>query len=598
MIRKILFVLAFLFLARPAFACSGSSPNWTASSWTDIQTCHDGGGFVDGDTITVTSGSYTATTGQFLTFSKYFKLVAGGGSVTITDNTCAGACTGGSTTENLMTITESTAGSTQIGTATCSNLPSACNAPSTSGTQWIQAGFHFVQGTAIHSNPNGVIRINDNSGGKPIIIAGNDYQSGGSGDFIIAVVNRGLIYANSETGFPGGGNCLNNVAFVRHKISSGNSWTTVSHFGTADTNGDLNLYIEANTLINAMEGVDVDDNARTVMRYNWLINSGTITHGVDTSAIGGRSIEFYGNTFIFDQSNQPGCGGGIYPANVNSVFYIRGGTALVHDNVIPSITGGTWGAKSAVSFTVEELRRNGGSYGCWSSVGGSNPGAGYPSPRNAGWGWITGATQAGTTGVFQDLEPIYLWSNTGTGNYDTPSIPDFSLGDGASCQSQGIGSAPYPSSSDYIIANRDFYTSTAKPGYTAYTYPHPLAGGSTPSCTPDHLAFTAQPSSAAVSAVLGTVSVSVEDSGNNVCTSATDTITIANKGGTCTGMTLGGTKSGAASSGLFDTTDLFENAAGACTLSATASGLTGADSDAFTISAIAVGGGGFGLHGR
>jgi hypothetical protein len=38
------------------------------------------------------------------------------------------------------------------------------------------------------------------------------------------------------------------------------------------------------------------------------------------------------------------------------------------------------------------------------------------------------------------------------------------------------GSA-YDTSSDYIVANRDYYTNTVKPGYTAYSYPHPLRAG-------------------------------------------------------------------------------------------------------------------------
>ena len=104
-------------------------------------------------------------------------------------------------------------------------------------------------------------------------------------------------------------------------------------------------------------------------------------------------------------------------------------------------------------------------------------------------------------------------------------------------------------------------------------------------CTPDHLSFSGQPSSTTVNSSLGTVSVGIYDSGNNLCTSATDTITIANKGGTCSGMTLGGTTSGAASSGVFTTTNLTEDVTGSCTLSATATGLTGADSNSFTISA-------------
>lgn len=115
--------------------------------------------------------------------------------------------------------------------------------------------------------------------------------------------------------------------------------------------------------------------------------------------------------------------------------------------------------------------------------------------------------------------------------------------------------------------------------YTPYAYPHPL--DSAASCTPDHLTFTAQPSNANTGASLGTVTVVVQDSGGSTCGSDTSAITIANKGGTCTGMTLGGTASG---SNTFTTSNLTENAAGSCTLHATDGALTAADSNSFTIS--------------
>lgn len=136
-------------------------------------------------------------------------------------------------------------------------------------------------------------------------------------------------------------------------------------------------------------------------------------------------------------------------------------------------------------------------------------------------------------------------------------------------------------------------TNTWTQDYTPYAYPHPLISG----CVPDHLTFTAQPFSVAVNVSLGSVTISIDDSGGNNCPGATDTITIANKGGTCLGMNLGGTKFGAAS-GSFTTTNLTEDVAGACTLSAAASGLTGADSSAFMISAAGIGGGSSKLHGR
>ncbi len=130
--------------------------------------------------------------------------------------------------------------------------------------------------------------------------------------------------------------------------------------------------------------------------------------------------------------------------------------------------------------------------------------------------------------------------------------------------------------------------------YTPATYPNPLAdvvgvdGGG--SCTPDHLAFSVNPSGSFLN-VAFSATVTIYDSNGVKCDTATNTVTIANKGGTCTGMNLGGTKTSAATAGDFATMDLTLDAAGACTLSATASGLTGADSTPFTITVAGTGGG-------
>lgn len=188
-----------------------------------------------------------------------------------------------------------------------------------------------------------------------------------------------------------------------------------------------------------------------------------------------------------------------------------------------------------------------------------------------GVGYPTASVLAG-----EAVSPWYEWSNTGSAS----SNVNFTTGFAGSCN----GTCLY----NTIVSGTHYKTDTTKPGYSAYTNPYPWGGSS---CTPDHLAFPAQPGSVAVNVALGTVTVGVYDSGNNLCSSATNTITIANKGATCSGMTLGGTKSGAASSGVFTTTNLTEDVVGACTLSATASGLTGADSSAFTISAAGTGGG-------
>lgn len=104
-------------------------------------------------------------------------------------------------------------------------------------------------------------------------------------------------------------------------------------------------------------------------------------------------------------------------------------------------------------------------------------------------------------------------------------------------------------------------------------------------CTASKVLFISQPGNAVLGATLGTVSVGIYDSGSNLCTGETATVAVAKTGGTCTGMTLGGTLSGAASSGVFTTTNLNVTVAtGACTLTATSSGLTDAISNSFTIS--------------
>lgn len=126
--------------------------------------------------------------------------------------------------------------------------------------------------------------------------------------------------------------------------------------------------------------------------------------------------------------------------------------------------------------------------------------------------------------------------------------------------------------------------------------------GSTPfnvtssSCTPDHLLFTSQPSSAVINATVGAVAVGIYDSGNILCTSATNAITLSKGSGatwgslaTSTNLTQSPT-SGASSWSSGDLTVITTTGSGF--ISAAASGLTGANSNSITISAVPVGGGG------
>jgi hypothetical protein len=376
----------------------------------------------DGQKICVPAGS--SSWDSTLTIDKAIRLEGAGiGQTVITDD---------DTQSYLIEITEAAAGSAKV------------------------SGFEFAVGTGpANPSPACFIKVHYADGGKPVLIAANKFSLVSETNALCFETNRGVISSNVFVGTVEGGNCLNNAAALRQKAAGlAASWTSPPTYGMDDANGDQNLYFETNTATDVLEGVDVDDNARIVFRYNNWTDSVILHHGADTSGSGGRYSEIYNNVFAFDTTVK--CAPDL-PTNVNAFIFNRGGTMLIHDNVIPPISSQAWGQKSEVSFIVENLRRNAGNYACWTG--------GYPSPHQPGWGYSTGGTQAGTSGVFQDLEPIYLWNNTGGGNYDSPGVPDYSPNEcGASA----------PSSATYVQENREYYLDTPKPGYTPYTYPHPL----------------------------------------------------------------------------------------------------------------------------
>jgi hypothetical protein len=96
---------------------------------------------------------------------------------------------------------------------------------------------------------------------------------------------------------------------------------------------------------------------------------------------------------------------------------------------------------------------------------------GYPAARQVGQGWSASSTATyGNPVVTQDgigavTEGIWIWNNTGTATTD----PGFVGVDTNATDNCGNGQNPI----DYVHEGRDYFLS-AKPGYTPYTYPHPL----------------------------------------------------------------------------------------------------------------------------
>jgi hypothetical protein len=192
------------------------------------------------------------------------------------------------------------------------------------------------------------------------------------------------------------------------------------------------------------------------------------THGADSSPYGHRYFEIYDSEFVFNSTN-----GDVL--NINWWAYVRGGTFLVTDCIMPLIQSQDYGTKSSFNMTVMSLQRNAGPDACWGA--GTSNGALYHCPRQVGFGYVTGNGKDGvrrstdSVTYVGDSEPIYIWNITGP----TPIISTSDYG-GNECSNPDH-------SSNYIRAGRDYFVGTLKPGYQKFVYPHPLTTSGPPPAT-------------------------------------------------------------------------------------------------------------------
>jgi hypothetical protein len=339
------------------------------------------------------------------------------------------------------------------------------------------SGIQFAQGTGSGE----VIQLFYASGGQAILIHDNWIQQG-SGESIDSTTNRGVVWNNSFEGSTGNPGQLVTTAALRIKITSPasgqNAWTAASFWGNADTTGANNFYFETNDLHAYQAATDNDDNGRMVFRYNLVDHTEFSTHGADTSSYGQRYFEYYNNTGNYQGFSD----GSTFNLANGWIGLVRGGSFVIHDNTLPAISGGTdYGTKPDVKMTVMNLQRNGGPNACWGA--GGTPGQYYYAPRQIGMGRVTGTgsthygSVSGSTDSITyvgDLETAYIWANSRQ-PLTNISISDYGLGNGDSCP----GSPTPDATANYINNAQTNYSnsSTAKPGYTPYTYPHPLTTG-------------------------------------------------------------------------------------------------------------------------
>jgi len=263
---------------------------------------------------------------------------------------------------------------------------------------------------------------------------------------------------------------------VQHANWLGTSYGDGSWHDSLSLGTEKAIYIEDCTFLGSGSAgagvVDSTAGGRFVFRNNVVTNDYLATHGTEGSIYQGvRSYEIYNNTFV-NQNNI-----------MFTAIYLRGGTGVIFNNTLGG-SGGATGYKSAIVMANyrSDMANNHFSVP-WGMCTGSNPwdgntdSLGYPSIGQVGRG-----TEANA--IRRDAQGSPTNATTGTPSWPhNASEPLYEWGDKWSPIPNNVGS--FIGAQQAIIQQkRDYFVGTPKPGYTPYTYPHPLVTGASPSTTP------------------------------------------------------------------------------------------------------------------
>lgn len=307
--------------------------------------------------------------------------------------------------------------------------------------------------------------------GQPVIFY-NDAINLNNADFCTVVSPGGAIF--SHINFRG---TWGSTLFTGKEPQSNESWLAAPTMGAADTTGFANTYIEDVTF-NGGNMTDCDDGCRVVVRHNTLLDStGFNSHGADSSPFGMRTFEIYNNHFLFPDKTCTTVPVNQSPSNINQWIWIRGGTGVIFNNDFDILESGCWGTKTEFQFSnrgIEDDRQPPGTT-CGALT--------YPAFHQLGQGF---------NGSINVTDPITLWGNTANqapdGNHPFHIQVSTSFSWGNPCVinwntywqwgRDGVNTAlttpiTLPSGGGSV----EGIGGTPKAGYTAYTYPHPLAAG-------------------------------------------------------------------------------------------------------------------------
>jgi len=216
--------------------------------------------------------------------------------------------------------------------------------------------------------------------------------------------------------------------------------------------------------------IDANAGGRVVFRYNYqengLIETHSQTGGGNTRS--GQGMEIYNNTFVSQW-------------NIYEVLFLRGGTWLIHNNTFrgspqnwirmtDTMRAGNWGTVDGTKLWDGNCNSCTNQHGiCPLGCGNASYVTGYPYLDQLGMG--KAATRAQNSAALQPQvhQPARIWNNGG----------DLPAGSGAGAETYNKRIVNMASA--LIVENRDYYFSNdataEEPGYTPYTYPHPLQTG-------------------------------------------------------------------------------------------------------------------------
>jgi hypothetical protein len=294
---------------------------------------------------------------------------------------------------------------------------------------------------------------------RPVIFKNSTMNGTGGGMFLLTVAGGVMFFNNTwVSGWD------DSMIAIKDPNDTSGSWTSIDTMGVNDTatrfsgtiagtTGELNHYVEGNTFTGGSnQGIDCDDACRMVFRHNISTNFQFNSHGFGTSAVGNRHWEIYSNDMRNTCSRGTDCSNN---SNQQHMFLLRAGTGVIYNNVTDNLKTSSWGDKTEAGLFIDS-NHDASATNC---VGVGS----YPLNHQIGWGY---------NGSAQVLDPIYLWNNSVNNNGSSPLTFDLSTGWFYAC-------APVPNT--YLLAGREYINNsgntTAKPGYTAFTYPHPLLTG-------------------------------------------------------------------------------------------------------------------------